>query len=130
MKKIMHILVLLVLISPILLTNMASSRNLDNLAYVVALGIDKGDSNVLKLTFQFASPSGDSSGSSSSQSDTSSITTIECSSIDSGISLMNSYMTKKVNLSHCKAIVISESLAVSRNIRIYIYINESCRGSS
>lgn len=33
--------------------------------------------------------------------------------MDSGISLVNSYISKKVNLSHCKAIIISEELATN-----------------
>lgn len=109
------IFLILILLTSFLISG-TSNRALENSAYVVALGIDAGDNNLIKLTFQFASPSGNSksgSNSSSSQSDSSSITTIECSSIDSGISLMNSYMTKKVNLSHCKAIVISQTLAYS-----------------
>lgn len=47
----------------------------------------------------------------SSQSQKSTITSVDCASIDSGISLVNSYISKKINLSHCKAIIISEELA-------------------
>lgn len=47
----------------------------------------------------------------STQSKKSTVSTVDCSSIDSGISLINSYISKKVNLSHCKAIVISEEIA-------------------
>lgn len=47
----------------------------------------------------------------SSQSSTTTITSIECSSISSGINLINSYISKQVNLSHCKVVVISEELA-------------------
>jgi len=56
----------------------------------------------------------------SSQSKDSTITTVDCASIDSGISLINSYISKKINLSHCKAIIISEELAYS-GISEYIY---------
>ena len=47
----------------------------------------------------------------STQSKQSTITSIDCSSIDTGISLVNSYISKKINLSHCKAIVFSEEYA-------------------
>ena len=50
-----------------------------------------------------------SSGGSSSQSST--VLSTDCSNIDSGISLINSYISKKINLSHCKAVIISEELA-------------------
>ena len=56
----------------------------------------------------------------SSQSKESTVTTVDCSSIDNGIGLVNSYISKKVNLSHCKAIVISEELAYE-GISEYIY---------
>lgn len=56
----------------------------------------------------------------SSQSQNSTITTVDCASIDSGISLINSYISKKINLSHCKAIIISEELAYE-GISEYIY---------
>ena len=60
------------------------------------------------------------SGGGSSQSQESTIQTIECATIDSGINLINSYISKKVNLSHCKAIVISESLA-SEGLSEHLY---------
>lgn len=114
-RKVISLLIVLIILLTTL-TGCIENRGIENLAYVIALGIDKGTSNSIKLTFQFASTSGkDKSGSdsNSSQSDTSSITSVECSSIDSGISLMNSYITKKINLSHCKAIIISETLAAT-----------------
>ena len=56
----------------------------------------------------------------SSQSQESTITTVDCASIDSGLALINSYISKKINLSHCKAIIISEQLAYE-GISEYIY---------
>ena len=49
-------------------------------------------------------------GSSSQSSDTS-ITTVKCKSINSGITLINNHISKKINLSHCQEILISEKLA-------------------
>lgn len=73
-----------------------------------------GETDKLKLSLQVAILSGndESSGSSGgSSSDSSTVLSVDCSSIDSGISLINSYISKKINLSHCKAIIISEELA-------------------
>lgn len=73
-----------------------------------------GDTDKLKLSLQVAILSGNdqSSGSAGgSSSDSSTVLSVDCSSIDSGISLINSYISKKINLSHCKAIIISEELA-------------------
>ena len=57
---------------------------------------------------------------SSSQSQESTVSSVDCSSIDAAISLINSYISKKINLSHCKAIVISEELAYE-GISEYLY---------
>lgn len=75
---------------------------------------------MLLLTFQISIPeSSSSSGSGSSQSSKSECTTVECSSINSGISLANSYISKQINLSHCKVVVFSEEIA-SKGLNDYI----------
>lgn len=91
----------------------SNSNNIDKLAYVVALGFDVGDTSPLKLSFQISIPSSgsESSSGSSSQSSDVIVNSIECNSINSGINLMNSYISKKINLSHCKVVVFSEELA-------------------
>ena len=94
------------------------ARGIEDLAYVTALGIDINDNNVLSLTFQISIP-GTSSESGSSQSSKTENTTVQCSSIDSGISLVNSYISKQINLSHCKVIVFSEKIA-SKGLNQYI----------
>ncbi len=93
-----------------LLSGCYDARGIEDLAYVTSLGIDISDDNILSLTFQISIP-GTSSESGSSQSSKTENTTVQCSSIDSGISLVNSYISKQINLSHCKAIVFSEKLA-------------------
>ena len=97
-------------------------KNIDNLAYVIALGIDIGENSPLKISFQLSIPSNSSnnSSSSSSQSSDSIVNTVECSTINSGITLINSYLGKIVDLSHCSVIVFSEELA-SLGISEYIY---------
>ena len=111
-KKIL-LLVFLFLTSLFTLTGCTQNTSLENLAYVIAIGIDKGDNNLIKLSVQFATPSSNSSDPSSepSTSSESSITTAECASFESGINLINSYISKKINLSHCKVIVFSEEFA-------------------
>lgn len=76
-----------------------------------------GETDKLKLSLQVAILSGNSQGSSSSSgsssTEASTVLSVDCSTLDSGISLINSYISKKVNLSHCKAIIISEEFAQS-----------------
>ena len=104
------------------LTGCYSAEGIETLAYAVAIGIDKGENDKIRLSLQFAllSDSSSGGGGTSSQSQDSTVSTVDCSSIDAGIALVNSYISKKVNLSHCKAIVISEELAYE-GISEYIY---------
>ncbi len=82
-----------------------------------------GEQNDFKISFQLSIPSKNTSdGASKSDSDTV-IDTIESSSIESGISLANGYISKKLNLSHCKVLVISEEIAVTRYFRHNIFFN-------
>lgn len=105
-------LFIIIILCFISLTGCYSAQGLETLAYAVAIGIDKGDNDKLKLSFQFAIlGDSSSSGGGSSQSQESTVTSVDCSSIDSGINLVDNYISKKVNLSHCKAIIISEELA-------------------
>lgn len=113
MKTKLIALLSIIVICMVTLTGCYSAEGLEKLAYVVAIGIDKGETDEIRLSLQIAKLSGDagSSGGGSSQSQESTITTVDCASIDSGIALVNSYISKKINLSHCKAIIISEELA-------------------
>lgn len=121
MKKKFLCLFLILSICLFSLTGCYDATGIEDLSYAIAIGLDKGDNNILKLSIQFATPSAmGNSSESSSQSNTTTITSIECSSISSGINLINGYISKKVNLSHCKVIVISEELA-SSGISEYVY---------
>ena len=109
--------IFIVLLGLLFLTGCTNANGVETKAYVVALGVDKGTSDKFKLSLQVAilsgsdKTSGGGSSSSGSSSEPSTVLTVECSTIDSGISLINSYISKKINLSHCKAIVFSEELA-------------------
>ena len=58
-------------------------------------------------------------GSGSQQFTSTVVTSVECSSFESGINTINSYISKQVNLSHAKIIVFSEALA-SEGVGKYI----------
>lgn len=112
------ILTLLLVISS---TSYYGIKGIDNLAYVVAIGLDVGEDENLKLSLQISVPNnGEAGSSSSSQSSSVVVDSIECSSINSGIALFNSYLGKEVNLSHCKVLVISEDLA-TQGVSEYLY---------
>lgn len=92
-----------------------ASRTIDNVVFVIALAIDLADDNEnLKVSFGFTNMSPFSQGSSYEKPDTI-LETVTAPSVDTAINLINVYLSKEVNLSHCKAIIISEKYA-SRGI--------------
>ena len=99
LKKILIIVLIILFISSF--SASYNSLNIDNSAFVIALGIDKSTTNKLKVTFEFlaVSPSGESVAET-----TPVLNTVECSSITNGINIMNAYLGRKVNITHCKLI--------------------------
>lgn len=104
------ILLLIITILLFTLTGCYDSDGIEDFYYIVALGIDKSDNNQISLSIQIAKTSSSSDGA-TSQSSEYKIYTVECDSINSGISILNNYLNKKINLSHCSVIVLSEELA-------------------
>ena len=120
LKKILIIIIIIIFISSF--SASYNSLNIDNSAFVIALGIDKSDSNKLKVTFEFLAPSPSGEG---SVETTPVLNSVDCSSITNGINLMNAYLGRKVNLSHCKLIIFSEELAKEGiSDEVYSLINE------
>ena len=119
-KKIFIILLIIIFISSF--SASYNSLNIDNSAFVVAIGIDKSTSNKLRVTFEFLAPSPSGEGSIET---TPVLNSVDCSSITNGINLMNAYLGRKVNLSHCKLIIFSEELAKEGiSDEVYSLINE------
>jgi len=103
-------IILILLITLTTLTGCYDARGIEELAYATAIGLDVSDNKILSFTIQFSIPSSNSESGSSQSSKTDTIS-VDCTSINSGLSLINSYISKEINLSHCNVIVISEELA-------------------
>ena len=87
------------------------SQNIDHLDYVIALGIDAvPNSDILSVSFEFANLGSFSENSSSTKTEPI-INTILAPSIPNAISIMNAYLGKQLNLSHCKVITFSKDYA-------------------
>ena len=106
-KKILTIILIIILI--IAFSSSYNYSNIDNLAFVVALGIDVSDTKNIKVTFQFVKPPSTSEG--SNQESKIFQDTVDCNSIPNAINIMNSYLARKIDLSHCRSIVFSEDVA-------------------
>ena len=92
-----------------------TSHNMSNLAYFLALGIDVGENAKMKVSAQFTN-SDSFSPSSSSSDEASSIFLVsgEANSIYSCLNLINTYIGKEINLSHCSVVIVSEAFAKER----------------
>ncbi len=99
-----------------------SSQNtgIDNYYFVVSLGIDKTENDNLKVSIQIPASSSSSEGSGSSQASSANIYTVEAKTIDEAFIILDNYLNKKINLSHCSALVFSEELA-KQGIKEFIY---------
>lgn len=86
------------------------ARSVETLSYVIAIGLDKSESEdeELKLTIQIAKPDSSESGGTKIKSETASV---ECNSFNLGLAMLNLSNANQLNLSHCTVIIISEELA-------------------
>ena len=118
-KKILICLLMISLLS-FYISNYSTIYTIDDLAYVIGIGFDTSDNNVIKLSLQVAVPSshGSEGKGGSSQSEASIVKTVECKTVSDGINLINSYIGKKLNLAYCKVIVFSKDIP-SKNIINY-----------
>lgn len=112
-KKIFIVFILTILLFT--LTGCYDANTIEDSYYIVALGIDlnEDDSKIpYHISIQIAKNKNSSEASgSSSQSSAYSIYSVDAESLNSGISILNNYLDKKINLSHCSAIIFSEALA-------------------
>ena len=114
MKK---VLCMLLSICFLLLGCSKSQREVDDYAYVIAIGIDKGENNNLKVTLSFANPnkiggsSDKGSGGKEGESENLINFTTESSGIFNSLNVANDNISKVVNLSHVKLIVFSKEIA-------------------
>ena len=110
MKK-LHNLFILLIVLQLLLCGCYDPRELDDLAYVIAIGIDKGKEKKLEVSFQIAIPVNIAGEGSSTGQATSTLLSIESDSVFGAVSLANKQISKELNLSQNKMIVFSEELS-------------------
>lgn len=101
------------------------SLSIDNLAYVLAIGIDKGTDSRLEVSFQFSTTSKATETGSTEKTPT--VTdSVSAPSLSTAMNLMNSYMGKELNISHCKIVIFSEEIAAEGiSEEIYTLINNT-----
>ena len=111
MKR-LYLLIFFILIILLISTNSYQKTGLEHYYFVIGLGLDKLENNMLKISVQLSTTKDESSSSSgSSQTSSSEVYSVEARSINEGITILNNYLSKKLNFSHCSAVIFSEDLA-------------------
>lgn len=107
--------VMLVLFIAMFLGGCFDQREIDQLAYPMAMGLDIGEANKLRLTLQLAAPlsinGGGESGGGGGEGEIAHIITVDTPSIYSGLNLINNIISKEITMSHAQVVVISRRLA-------------------
>lgn len=109
--------VLLVLILPVLLCGCYDSREIDETAYLIALGIDAAEGGGFTYTLQFSAPlatveGGGGGGGSGEEEKNSTVTNLSISAPDfyTARNMTNNFLSKNINMSHLKLIVFSNKV--------------------
>ena len=112
----------LLLLILFILTGCWDSNEVDDMAYVISLGLDQGTQNKLQVSMLIAIPKNITGGGGSSAfgtegksknlgSETSEVVTVETPTIAAGFNMINAFISRKISLADLKAIVFSEKIA-------------------
>lgn len=107
-------------------TSCYDASEIDDLAHVVAIGVDKGISDKWRLTVQFhtmkesGGGGGESGGSGGDSKGDYSYVSIDAPSFFAGISMLNASLPRKLNFMHAHIIAFSEEVAKAGLIGEYI----------
>lgn len=106
--------VLIVIVSCGMLSGCYDKREIDEMAYVMAIGLDLGKTNTARVTIQFANPSviaGGGDGGGGGGGESVETMTVEAPTFTSALNMFNVSLSKELNTSHAKVIVFSKELA-------------------
>ena len=115
-KIILLILIVFILFS---FTGCYNTTGIDRQYFVISFGIDLAENDLIKFSLQIPFSSESSNSSSSAQASDYQIYSVEGETIDECISILNNYLNKKLNFSHCSALILSEEIA-QKGIESYI----------
>jgi spore germination protein KC len=103
----------LLLVIALLTTGCIGSRETDDIAYVIAVGVDKSDEKMMEVTYQIALPSAQGGGGKEGGEAASSfiLNTIKATNLAEARNLLTSTMGRFPSLTHTKAFIISEEFA-------------------
>lgn len=120
-----HLMTLVIFMS-IILTGCWDKIELEELGYVAAIGVDRGEKGGLSVTFQIANPQvGSSDRTEAKNEPASEIVTVEAVDIISAKDTVSANVARRIDFSQAKALILSEEFA--RSDDCYNYIGELLR---
>lgn len=108
----------------LLFTGCYDKKELDYMAYPLAMGLDKSASGALLMSLQIPTPITIAGEGGSGEKESSSVMSVECTSITTGLTALNTTISKEINVSHVETLVISRELAEEG---IFKYLNSLVR---
>lgn len=113
MKKVLFLISLF----SFLLAGCKDRMELEEMAYVIAIGVDKGGPNMLTITYQIANTenygAGQSGGTSGRSNEKSEIITFSAPEFITARDLATASVTRKLNFSHTRILIVSEEVVKS-----------------
>lgn len=120
MKK--YRLVVIFMLICLMLTSCYDAVEIDDEVYAISIGIDKGVSNKLRVTIQYPNymGGGDKGGAGGGSSDkgkeegqvgSTVVSSVEATTLLEALDLFNTYIARKISLTHTNMLVISEEFA-------------------
>ncbi|HEX9063186.1 MAG TPA: Ger(x)C family spore germination protein, partial [Clostridia bacterium] len=126
-KSILLLLVFVFLLTT--LTGCFDAQEVSEWSYVYSIGLEKGQTDKLRLTVQLqsmksSSGEGSDPGKPQGEGDIETVS-VDCPTFHSGLDLINTYVSRQVNYMHTKYLVFSENLAKEG---VDPYVNALIRG--
>jgi len=131
-RRLLYLLILTCFI--VLFSGCYDASEIEDNGYAIAVGLDKGTTNSVRVTLMLAVPEGaGKSGGSGSGSDagpegagsgsssTSTIVTVEGPSLYGSMNMINASISKQVSFSHAVLLAVSEDLARSGDLEKFIH---------
>lgn len=84
------------------------AQEADELGYILVMGIDKGEKNIIKVSFQLAVPQPVEGGKAEKATD---VITVEAPSLFGAEELANAFVSKHLTMIHNTAVIVSEEIA-------------------
>ena len=107
----MRKIIISILLVCLLLSGCGYGTDVENQAFVIAVGIDKGKNFPLSVSFVFANPGGNESQGGAPSAPKPDIITVEAPTVFSAVRKLDSIKSKAINLSHTKVVVFAKEKA-------------------